>query len=764
MFSSRIHSKKMIGTYKLVIVLTLIFAGIVRAESTDQKIKDVRILVDTSRTLQVSDPLQIRKVIPDLTVFSMLESGDYFGVWAFGDKVASAVSYGKYSEKLKNSTLSNRDYVKGNSQIRNLRTALEKVSFTNVASSKSGADVILVVDGGLYMKSPIKEALLQEHILKKIIPKFQKKGIRINVLELSNRGELFYRELVKLTDGKYLSLRGAAYPSLSATRFLGAILGYKSDLARNASIAITNNDADVTFLMTGVGNRELKLTHPDGKLLDSSEILNGIQFVRAGPNAYVKIPQEEFQRLDLNESFWAVLGANAPGVVVVGESNTFIAGAVPSIQQLSSQRALALSRPKLTPKPPVLEDVEPDTVEDFQIEEEPVNLMDLVQGEVGIEGRYFGSTGFTDYHENFSIYFQPEIDYLTDSGDDLFEVSLFFRLDQHDSERTHFDVREALWTHVWEDWETKVGIGKVFWGVTESQHLVDIVNQTDQVEQPDLEDKLGQPMIKLGLEYDWGNLDLFLLPFFRERTFPGEDGRLTTPIPVDTSNVVYDSGAEANRTDVAVRLYGYVDDFEYALSWFSGTSREPLLSFNGDVTNPKLIQIYEVIDQAGLEMQYIYEDWLLKFEGISRSGMGSRYAAVTTGFEYTQVGIFDGDSDLGWVAEYLWDERGDQASSFLEHDVFIGWRWTANDVQSTTALLGGIWDLETEEAIYSLEAERRLSSNMKLELNIRMYEGRDSLPRDPMALLQSMSQPNVDNKLAPLNREDHVQLAWTMFF
>ncbi len=73
--------------------------------------------------------------------------------------------------------------------------------------------------------------------------------------------------------------------------------------------------------------------------------------------------------------------------------------------------------------------------------------------------------------------------------------------------------------------ETRVGVRRVFWGVTEFQHLVDIINQSDSVEDIDNEDKLGQPMINLSLVKDWGIVDFFVLPYFRERTFAGAEGR-----------------------------------------------------------------------------------------------------------------------------------------------------------------------------------------------------------------------------------------------
>ena len=74
------------------------------------------------------------------------------------------------------------------------------------------------------------------------------------------------------------------------------------------------------------------------------------------------------------------------------------------------------------------------------------------------------------------------------------------------------------------EWELRVGVDRVFWGVAESQHLVDIINQVDFVEHPDGESKLGQPMVHLTWSGDWGALELFGLSGHRARTFPGPVG------------------------------------------------------------------------------------------------------------------------------------------------------------------------------------------------------------------------------------------------
>ena len=65
----------------------------------------------------------------------------------------------------------------------------------------------------------------------------------------------------------------------------------------------------------------------------------------------------------------------------------------------------------------------------------------------------------------------------------------------------------SVYQRVFDGAELRAGIGRVFWGVTESYHLVDVINQTDLVENVDRKDKLGQPLVNFTLVRDWGALE-----------------------------------------------------------------------------------------------------------------------------------------------------------------------------------------------------------------------------------------------------------------
>ena len=384
-------------------------------------------------------------------------------------------------------------------------------------------------------------------------------------------------------------------------------------------------------------------------------------------------------------------------------------------------------------------------------------------GAVELSGRFeLEPRGFTQSpahprqnRNGVSLAVQPELYHSFDDDRQSLLFSPFLRLDTADDRRTHFDVRELLYQRVFDDAELRIGIGRVFWGVTESYHLVDIINQTDLVENIDREDKLGQPLVNLTFIRDWGALDLFMLPGFRERTYPGREGRLRSEPFVDTDRARYESGAGRQRIDYAVRWSHAIGDFDMGVAHFHGTSREPRLlpecatpgcnpvTGEGFVLAPR----YEVVHRTSLDLQATRDATLWKLEALHESGQGDSYVAWVAGFEYTWFGINESDMDLGLLVEHLFDGRGGNAPHPLENDVFAGVRLAFNDEASTELLAGVIADGEGDATNLNLEASRRIGERWKVELEARAWTAVDR-----------------DDAMYPLNRDDYVQLTLSRFF
>jgi len=323
-------------------------------------------------------------------------------------------------------------------------------------------------------------------------------------------------------------------------------------------------------------------------------------------------------------------------------------------------------------------------------------------------------------------------------------ISPFFRYDAADPQRTHADLREAyllLFGEAGEgEWELRLGVDRVAWGVAELRNPVDIVNQTDLVEHPDEKTKLGQPMAHATWSADWGALELFLMPWHRERTYPGRKGRLRSRLVVDRSKTTWESAAERRHLDWAARYSGSFGPVDLGLSYFDGQSREPFLRpAPGGADGPVLAPHYGKIRQAGLDMQVTTGPWLLKLEAIRRMGAhraraddpfgpGEKedYGAWAAGGEYGFYGVFGSAADLTLLAEWHRDGRGaGRATNAYENDLFLAARLALNDVESTEFTVSLVEDLARSGRVLGFEAKRRLNDRLSLKLEGIAFAGID---------------------------------------
>lgn len=411
-------------------------------------------------------------------------------------------------------------------------------------------------------------------------------------------------------------------------------------------------------------------------------------------------------------------------------------------------------------------------------------------GYIETEVHIYQQTGlFEDQKSHLiSVAVEPELYWESDDENQSISFKVFGRTSDEDGNRDHADIRELYYSYAGNGWQIQAGINKVFWGVTEAAHLVDIVNQTDNVESITGEEKLGQMMVSLGLEQDWGNLDLFILPGFRERHFPTGPERFQigneatkTAIDIDGHNAVYEDEDEEDHVDYAARWSHYFGDLDVGVSYFSGTNRAPIpVIGKADLgSTPPTVEefapYYEQLDQLGLELQYIWESWAFKFEGASKQLESGDYSEAVAGFEYTLSDVNFTGIDVGFIFEYLWNDR-DSVSirnpslkalglptttplpanveaaaiiegnflSPLEDDVFLGTRFTMNDAASTDFIAGVIVDTSDNTMSGKFEGGTRVGDDIRLTLNLYFYTNVD----ERSALYSFRKDDQIEAKVA----------------
>jgi hypothetical protein len=344
-------------------------------------------------------------------------------------------------------------------------------------------------------------------------------------------------------------------------------------------------------------------------------------------------------------------------------------------------------------------------------------------GELSIESRFFSEEGIYDNNKKIDASFSimPEYSYSWDQDRKVFTFVPYFKYSELDEDKTHGDIRELSFVGSYGQLELRAGISKVFWGVTESLHLIDVVNQTDFVENIDTEDKLGQPMVNATIVTSYGNVSAFLLPYFRERTFAGTNGRLRGAVNIDNNNELYSHVDNENHIDYAFRWSHYYDAFEWGISFFKGTDRISRFILNESET--LLTPFYVQTEQVSLDLQYVYENWLFKSEVLRKdSQFEKKFHATVTGFEYTFSNIKGKGIDIGVLYEWIYDERKGKSDFGLSDASFFGTRVALNDENSTEFLIGGTYDhYNSDLAFFRLEGSRRINDTLKWELELSVY-------------------------------------------
>lgn len=375
------------------------------------------------------------------------------------------------------------------------------------------------------------------------------------------------------------------------------------------------------------------------------------------------------------------------------------------------------------------------------------------------------------------------------------DVVLFGRYGEGVEEgRKHVDIREFGYIFANRHVEWRMGIGRAFWGVTESVHLVDIINQDDALEDIDGEDKLGQPWLAASTRLGPGKLGAFVLPRFRERQFSPVFRELA-PFAIRADERRYESSREQQHVDYALRYGQRWGGLEARISYFNGTNREPLLlpcaargsgrpgtqdqancdlseAFAPPSVDPLtgllintaallnlgpsqdeleqefiedaladvvLIPHYDQIQQFGLEAQWVQGPAAWKFEGRWREQRSVDQIAFAGGVEWSLGVFWDGLLDIGLLAEYLYDDRDpDVFFNLFDDDIFLGSRILGNDIAGTQVLGGVIIDRNDGSWFWSLEASRRLNGRLLATIETRGYQ-----PRGDAAVTDFLD--NLDN-------------------
>ena len=339
-----------------------------------------------------------------------------------------------------------------------------------------------------------------------------------------------------------------------------------------------------------------------------------------------------------------------------------------------------------------------------------------LSGFTELESRYFPKRGAYPTQKNVfgSIAGQFESTWKIKSNL-IFTGKIFGRVDFVDQERSHFDARELyLQYELNSKVELRIGFIKEYWGRVESNRLVDIVNQTDFLESG-IGSKLGQPAISLIKKSLKSRLAFFYFPLFRPRSFPGDKGRLW--VPQSSTREIYDTDYGKHYPGLALRYSFTRSSIDAGVFYFHGLSREPIFK----LTNSQIIPQYPRTNHIGIDFQLTMPSLLFKGELSHRNFHEiDPINSAVLGVEFSPA-IFNKSSSTDFLIEYNYDDRDDKTPSGLNHDLFLGTRYSFNDIKATSITGGVIIDTTYPSRVIKMNISRRVFKSSKITLESQAF-------------------------------------------
>lgn len=291
-----------------------------------------------------------------------------------------------------------------------------------------------------------------------------------------------------------------------------------------------------------------------------------------------------------------------------------------------------------------------------------------------------------------------------------FNSHLFANWDSADESRRYIDVRKANFYYRHNDVTVGAGIDTFFWGVSESINVVNVLNQSDIMESLDGKVKLGQSFISASKRFSNGDISVYYLPEFNAVTFPE---RPSYGLPISERNLFENNKKEGG---FAARGLFYFDQYEFAISYFKGTRRSPILipQPSANILTPFYVQTENIL----FDGVYLADDFTLKLEAKTGKELNNGFSTANVGIEYPSYIFADYIEEVTLIAEYVFDDRELTAETHGQNDLFIGAKFDFGDTNQGRARFLYSYDFDYQGQYAELSYQYRLNDYVRVKAKV----------------------------------------------
>lgn len=364
-----------------------------------------------------------------------------------------------------------------------------------------------------------------------------------------------------------------------------------------------------------------------------------------------------------------------------------------------------------------------------------------IKGFVALESQFYLSRPAEKHAQNFTLKEQLELTY--NEGDFEAIGLLNVQQDAHDlvgneeNERTFIRLDELYGKYNFENDMVMAGRNIRFWGALEVRNIVDGFNPQDLRNDPFETDKTGVWNAQYSHYTDSGEFSVIVK--LREADQKMADFPYVYYFFPEFVDYRDDLESESSRYRPTFYLtYSGSTDTEYALDYAvilqNGYDSQRYFISDGPLvgTPVDLQQHAYLVNKVSTYNTLVMGNTLLKAEALYADVIDdpniSDYMHIGLGVEHTLTQVI-GDADFGLIAEYYYYDTFESGKytdlelfEVFQNDLFLGGRYTFNDVDNSSIIGGAVLDMDYNEQSYYVEYETRIADTLKVHLDYRYIE------------------------------------------
>ncbi len=188
----------------------------------------------------------------------------------------------------------------------------------------------------------------------------------------------------------------------------------------------------------------------------------------------------------------------------------------------------------------------------------------------------------------------------------------------HIDEEPDLELREGYIDFTSSKWDLRAGRQIITWGLGDLIFINDVFSKDYEAffsGRPMEYLKKGVDGIKIGIYPDFASAELIVIPFFEPNVFPeSERFWMFDPMPSLTNRREQKPTEKAENTEIALRIYRSISDFDASLYFYRGFSRQPSMKPDNLIMPTELTFFYPELSVYGASLQGRAVDGVLSLE------------------------------------------------------------------------------------------------------------------------------------------------------